>query len=67
MYLESVASVCVVPVPGTDAALLPDERRHLLELLAVHVAVPVQVEHAEGDLEVPPRCYNDTNNNVSVL
>ena len=27
---------------------------HLLELLGVHVAVTVEVEHAEGDLELAP-------------
>ena len=32
----------------------PDRERHLLELLGVHVSVAVEVEHAEGDFELPP-------------
>ena len=42
-------------MPGTDGRLVADEGCHLLELLVVHVAVAVQVEHAERDLEVPVR------------
>ena len=31
-----------------------NDNPHLLELLGVHVAVAVEVEHAEGDLELAP-------------
>lgn len=56
--LESVASVRMISVPGADAALLPDESGNLLEFFAVDVAVAVQVEHAECDLEMTTRCWN---------
>ena len=55
IYLESGASVAVVPVARAHAGLALHEVGDHLELLGVHVAVAVEVEHLEGDLEVAPR------------
>ena len=56
-HLEGVASVGVVPVLGAHAGLVAQERSYLIELFVVHVTVAVQVEHAEGDLEVAARSW----------
>ena len=54
-HLESGPCVAVVPVPGPHAGLTLHEVGHHLELFGVDVAVAVEVEHLEGDLEVAPR------------
>ena len=44
----------MVPVSRAHAGLALHEVGDHLELLGVHVAVAVQVEHLEGDLKVAP-------------
>ena len=53
--LESRPGVLVIPVPRAHRALALHEVGHDLELLGVHVAVAVEVEHLERDLEVAAR------------
>lgn len=54
--LECVSGVRVVSMAAADAGLVPNERRHFLEFLAVNVTVAIQIEHPESDLEVALRC-----------
>lgn len=50
----------MITVTTADAGLVSHQCGHLLELLAVHVAVAVQVEHSESNLEMTLRCYANT-------
>jgi len=39
-------------MPASDAGLLSNERCHLFKFLAVNVAIPVQIEHPEGNFKM---------------
>lgn len=47
----------MIAMPTADARLMAHQSGDLLELLTVHVTVAVQIEHAEGNLEMTTRSF----------
>lgn len=54
-YLEGVARIGMIAMPCTHACLLAHQGGHHFELLTIHIAVTIQIEHAERNLKVTTR------------